>query len=43
MWHFVNGRREEAFQLMETVMTNANQWAAFGYIASEAELAQVGS
>lgn len=40
MWHYVNGRREEAFRLMEQVLTNANQWAAFGYIAAEAELAR---
>jgi tetratricopeptide (TPR) repeat protein len=41
MWHFVNGRREEAYRLMEEVLTNQNQWAAFGFLASEAELARV--
>lgn len=41
MWHFLNGRREEAYRLMEVVLTNRNQWAAFGYLASEAELARL--
>lgn len=40
MWHFVNGRREEAYRLMEQVLTNRNQWAAFGYLAAEADLAR---
>ena len=43
LWHFVNGRREEAYRLMEEVLTNRNQWAAFGYLAAEAELARLGS
>jgi hypothetical protein len=43
MWHFVNGRREEAYSLMEQVLTNRNQWAAFGYLAAEADMARMGS
>ncbi|HSG50416.1 MAG TPA: tetratricopeptide repeat protein [Longimicrobiales bacterium] len=42
MWHFVNGRREEAYALMERVLTNRDQWAAFGYLAAEADLARAG-
>ena len=41
MWHFVNGRREEAYRLMEGILSNRNQWAAFGYLAAEADLARV--
>lgn len=41
MWHFVNGRTAEAEALMESVLTNADQWAAFGYIASEADLVRI--
>jgi tetratricopeptide (TPR) repeat protein len=38
-WHFYQGRREEAMQVWRMVLTNASTyWAAFGYIAAEAEL-----
>ncbi|MEJ2541495.1 MAG: hypothetical protein P8188_16270 [Gemmatimonadota bacterium] len=40
VWHRVNGRADEAVALMERVLTNRDQWAAFGYIASEADLAR---
>ena len=41
-WHLYNGRRAEALKLLgEIVEQNATQWAAFGYIASEAELAKM--
>lgn len=40
LWHFVNGRREAAFELWEQILTNRDQWAAFGYLAAEAELAR---
>ena len=37
-WHLYNGRRAEALKLLgEIVEQNATQWAAFGYIAAEAE------
>ena len=40
-WHLYNGRRAEALKLLgEIVEQNATQWAAFGYIAAEAELAR---
>jgi tetratricopeptide (TPR) repeat protein len=38
-WHLYNGRAEDAVAVFTGVMRNA-QWAAFGYIASEAELAR---
>ena len=41
-WHLYNGRRAEALKLLgEIVEQNATQWAAFGYIAAEAELARM--
>lgn len=41
MWHYLEGRREEAYRLMEQVLTNRNQWSAFGFLAAEAELARL--
>lgn len=42
MWHFVNGRPETAYQIWEAILTNRDQWPAFGYLASEAEIARTG-
>lgn len=39
-WHYINGREERAISIWENVY-NTEQWAAFGYIASEAELARL--
>ncbi len=40
-WHLYNGRREVARKLLqEIVEKNPSQWAAFGYIAAEAEVAK---
>ena len=36
-WYLYNGRKTEAVSLFRDVMRNT-QWAAFGYIAAEAEL-----
>ncbi len=38
-WHHVNGREERALEIWQDVY-EAGNWAAFGYIASEAELAR---
>ena len=38
-WHLYNGRPEEARAILERVVRGP-QWAAFGYIAAEAELAR---
>ena len=40
-WHLYNGRRDEARKILtQIVENNAAQWASFGYLASEAELAR---
>jgi hypothetical protein len=38
-WHLYNGRAEEAMSVFSRVV-RTTQWAAFGYIAAEAELAR---
>ncbi len=38
-WHFINGREEEAVAMWQRVL-EGDAWAAFGYIAAEAELAR---
>ncbi len=38
-WHLYNGRRAEALAVFRRVLAGGN-WPAFGYIASEAELAR---
>lgn len=40
-WHFVEGRRERAYEIWEGMLAAEDQWAAFGYLAAEAELARV--
>ena len=37
-WHLVHGRTEESTRIFRLVIAEP-QWAAFGYIAAEAELA----
>jgi hypothetical protein len=40
-WHFYNGRPDLARELLTTIVEqHATQWAGFGYIASEADLAR---
>jgi tetratricopeptide (TPR) repeat protein len=41
-WHLYNGRRAEAEAILRRVVAARGQWAAFGYIASEAELKRLG-
>lgn len=38
-WHYLNGRREQAYRIWERVLAGGN-WASFGYIAAEAEVAR---
>ncbi len=38
-WHLINGRSEAARRVFERIVAGT-QWAAFGYIAAEAELAR---
>ncbi len=42
-WHLYNGRTERARQVLSAIVeqNTATQWAAFGYIASEADLARL--
>ena len=39
-WHLVNGRPVEAERIFRAVIGGRGQWAAFGYLAAEAELAR---
>lgn len=40
-WHFYNGNEEKADAIFEQIVAT-NNWAAFGYIAAEADLARLG-
>ncbi len=40
-WRLLHGRKEEAEQLLRKVLAGS-QWAAFGYIAAEAEMKRMG-
>jgi len=40
VWHLLAGRTAEAHDMWENMLTGRNQWAAFGYIAAEGELAR---
>jgi dipeptidyl aminopeptidase/acylaminoacyl peptidase len=37
-WHLYNGRREQAQEIFERILSVKSQWAAFGYISAEAEM-----
>lgn len=39
-WHYINGREDRAISIWQNVY-NTDQWPAFGYIASEAELTRL--
>jgi tetratricopeptide (TPR) repeat protein len=39
-WLFYNGRQEEARAVFQDIVGARDQWASFGYIAAEAELAR---
>jgi tetratricopeptide (TPR) repeat protein len=41
-WHLVNGRTDAAMDIFRRVVAAEDQWAAFGYIAAEAELVRAG-
>ena len=41
-WHLYNGRREEALGIFRRIL-EGEQWAAFGYIAAEAEVQRLGA
>lgn len=41
-WHFYNGRQDKALEIWRRVLSQKDQWPAFGYLASEAEVARTG-
>ena len=40
-WHLYNGRRAEAEAIFHRIVAARGQWASFGYLAAEAELARM--
>ena len=42
-WHFYNGRTDQARRILETIVreNGDTQWAGFGYLAAEADLARL--
>jgi tetratricopeptide (TPR) repeat protein len=40
VWHLMEGRTGEAHETWERMLEDRNQWAAFGYLAAEGELAR---
>jgi tetratricopeptide (TPR) repeat protein len=42
-WHLYNGRKDQARRILEAIVQEnaATQWAGFGYIAAEADLARL--
>jgi tetratricopeptide (TPR) repeat protein len=41
-WYLLEGNEEEALRLFQRTVSGRDQWAAFGYLAAEAELARLG-
>ncbi|WP_083750094.1 tetratricopeptide repeat protein [Rhodohalobacter halophilus] len=39
-WHYMNGREERAIEIWDRIL-DTDEWAAFGYIAAEAEIARI--
>jgi tetratricopeptide (TPR) repeat protein len=39
-WHLIQGDRDEAYRIFRRVLQGRSQWAAFGFLAAEAELAR---
>jgi len=39
-WHLLNGREDRAEELFDEILATGSQWAAFGYLAAEAEVAR---
>ena len=41
-WHLYNGRKDQAREILQQIVdANATQWASFGYLAAEADLARM--
>ncbi|HKJ02726.1 MAG TPA: tetratricopeptide repeat protein [Longimicrobiales bacterium] len=43
MWYLLNGDEAEARRIFTRVRSGRDQWAAFGFLAAEAELARMGA
>jgi len=43
MWYLLEGDRERAQEIFRRIVDARDQWPAFGYLAAEAELAELGS
>lgn len=41
VWHMLNGRDAQARETFERILTARNQWAVFGFVAAEGELARL--
>jgi tetratricopeptide (TPR) repeat protein len=41
-WYLLNGNEAEARRLFQRTLSGRDQWAAFGYVAAEAELSRMG-
>ena len=39
-WHLLEGRQEEGNAVMDRLLALDSQWASFGYIAAEADVAR---
>ena len=39
LWHWLEGRKEQACTIWDRVLSDSN-WAAFGFIAAETEIAR---
>jgi len=42
MWYLLEGERDRAREIFRRIVDARDQWPAFGYLAAEAELAEVG-
>lgn len=40
-WHYMHGRTDRGLTIWERIVEESDQWAAFGFIAAEAELARL--
>jgi hypothetical protein len=41
-WYLYNGRRDDAVRAFRQILTEKDQWPAFGYLAAEADLKRLG-
>lgn len=39
-WYMISGNQDRADEIFDSILANSSQWAAFGFIAAEAEVAR---